>query len=425
MQSQYLTAAPEQGLSDIQITDALKAAYSFLAFSGKRVLIIAPDHTRAHSNAGFIVNSLYHMLEGCRVDVPIALGTHQAMTRSECAEMYGDIPFERIIMHDWRRSVVRLGEISADFVNEVSQRLVIRAVDVEVNKALLDGYDRIISVGQVVPHEVVGMANHSKNIFVGCGGLNMINASHMLGAFYGMERIMGIDKTPVRRVFDEALRLYLSDMPISYALTVTARRGGVPRTCGLFIGEGREGFERAVALSRRENMTILDEPLRKVVVSLDEREFRSAWLGNKAIYRTRMAIADGGELVILAPGVERFGEDAEADRLIRRYGYCGRRRVIELSRTESELSENLSAAAHLIHGSSDGRFRITYCTRLLGKSEIESACFGYLPYDEAIKRYDPASLSEGMNTMPDGERVYYISNPALGLWAARQRLGQE
>lgn len=417
MHTRYLAAQGSASLTKAQILTALNEAYADEIASCRRILIIAPDFTRLHSNAGLIVNALYHALYASDADILVALGTHAPMTRGECAEMYGDIPFERFKMHDWRSDVVRLGEVSADFVRDASDGLVSSAVAVEVNRALLDGYDRIISVGQVVPHEVVGMANHTKNIFVGCGGSDMINASHMLGAFYGMERIMGKDKTPVRRVFDEAMRLYLSELPISYALTVTTAPRGEILTHGLYIGEGRECFEKAVAQARKTNMTSVDRPFTRAVVYLDEREFKSTWLGNKAIYRTRMAMADGGELIVLAPGVERFGEDAEVDRLIRRYGYCGRERVIALCGAEPELRQNLSAAAHLIHGSADGRFKVTYCTRRLTKAEVEGVGYGYMPYDEAIRRYDPSALRNGEQTLADGESVYYISNPALGLWA--------
>lgn len=169
-------------------------------------------------------------------------------------------------------------------------------------------------------------------------------------------------------------------------------------------------------------MVLLDKPLQKAVVYLDEIEFKSTWLGNKAIYRTRMAIQDGGELVVLAPGVDKFGEDKAVDLLIRKYGYRGREYVLDTLKTAPDLAENLSAAAHLIHGSSDGRFKITYCTRHLSQQEVKGVGFAYLPYEEALKRYPKNKLESGVNTLPDGEEIYYISNPALGLWIAKERL---
>jgi hypothetical protein len=37
-----------------------------------------------------------------------------------------------------------------------------------------------------------------------------------------------------------------------------------------------------------------------------------------------------------------------------------------------------------------------------------------------IQRYDPEKLMDGYNTV-DGEEVFFISNPAVGLWAYRGR----
>ena len=260
------------------------------------------------------------------------------------------------------------------------------------------------------------MANYSKNIFVGCGGSSMINSSHMLGAFYGMERVMGRDHSPVRRLFDYAQEKFLGRVPLMYVLTVTTNRGDETLIHGLYIGNDRRLFEQAVALSQKLNLTHLDRPIQKAVVFLDEREFKSTWLGNKAIYRTRMAMADGGELIILAPGVRKFGEDAVNDRLIRKYGYVGREKVLELVRQNEDLRQNLSVAAHLIHGSADGRFRVTYCPGMLSPDEVKAAAFGYMPLSEALAKYPPCSLKDGYNTLPDGEEIFYISNPALGLW---------
>lgn len=415
-------AAGQDCLPREEVCRAVAEAFEDLRDSGKKVLLLVPDYTRYHSGAGFLANTIYHTLSGCQVDLLECLGTHVPMTRAECADMYGDIPFDRFIPHNWRTDVVKLGQVPAEFVREVSEGVMDEPIDVEVNRLVVEGgYDLILSIGQVVPHEVVGMANHSKNIFVGCGGSSMINSSHILGAFYGMERMMGRDHTPVRKVFDYALEHFLADLPLSFLLTVTTAPGGEIHTHGVFLGADRSYFEDAVALAQEKNLILMDQPIQKAVVYLNPAEFHSTWLGNKAVYRTRMAIADGGELLILAPGIEKFGEDPQVDQLIRKYGYCGRENVIRLCQTQQDLRENLSAAAHLIHGSSDGRFSITYCTEKVTKEEVEGVCFGYQPYSEAAKRYDPDTLTDGWHTLPDGETFFYISNPALGLWADRDK----
>lgn len=409
------------GINDSELISALKTSVEGRQL--KKILLLPPDYTRMYSGAGRIVAKYYDMLSDvCDIDIMPALGTHVPMTREECTAFFGEkVPFEKILVHNWRKDVVKIGEVPAEFVSEVSEGLVNEKIDVEVNKRLLDkSYDLIISIGQVVPHEVVGMANYSKNIFVGCGGSSMINSSHMLGAFYGLERIMGKDFSPVRKVFDYAQEHFLCDLPLVYVLTVTTNKGDETFIHGLYIGSTRKEFELAVENSQSRNLTYVDEPLKKVVVYLDPREFKSTWLGNKAVYRTRLAIADGGDLIVLAPGVNRFGEDEDNDKLIRKYGYVGREKVLELVKTQEDLKNNLSVAAHLIHGSSDGRFNITYATAQLTGDEVRSAAFGYMPYDEAVRRYDPAKLIDGFNTLEDGEEIFYISNPALGLWGLKE-----
>jgi len=413
------------GIDEITLKEALIKSLADKKGSLKKVLLIPPDFTRMYSGAGIITAIYYELLKDhCLVEIMPALGTHEPMSKAECKEFFGSaVPMESIIAHNWRNDVVKIGEVPGSFIDEVSEGLMKDPVDVEVNKRLLDkSYDLIISIGQVVPHEVVGMANYSKNIFVGCGGSKMINSSHMLGAFYGMERIMGKDFSPVRKVFDYAETNFIKDMPLMYVLTVTTQVGDKAAIHGLYIGRDRKLFEEAVKLSQKKNLTYVEKPLQKVVVYLDEREFKSTWLGNKAIYRTRMAIKDGGELIILAPGIKKFGEDESNDVLIRKYGYVGRKNVLHLVDQRSDIKNNLSVAAHLIHGSSDDRFTITYAVEKLTKEEVESANFKYMPLKSAYEKYDPKKLKDGFNTLDDGEEIFYISNPALGLWIDRNKL---
>ncbi len=413
-------------ISDEELLGALKKSLEGRKLS--RILLLPPDLTRLHSYAGKITALYYGMLKDtCQVDIMPALGTHDAMTRAECLEFFGpEVPYEAILPHNWRNDIVKIGQVPSDFVSEVSDGLIDYPIDVEVNKRLMDiSYDLIISIGQVVPHEVVGMANYSKNIFVGCGGKTIINRSHFLGAVYGMERMMGRDHSPVRKVFDYAEHNFIQHLPLLYVLTVTTVESGHVNLDGLFIGRDRKLFEEAVALSQQKNLIFLDKPLKKVVVYLDEREFKSTWLGNKAVYRTRMAIADDGELIIMAPGVRKFGEDEAIDKLIRKYGYVGRIKVLEHYKANADLQENLSAAAHLIHGSSDGRFSITYAVQKLSREEIEQVGFTYKPYTEVHAKYDPSILKDGFNTMEDGEKIFFISNPAIGLWASKSLFEKE
>ena len=428
MEDMFRIAETAEGLSNAEIAQELEAAFAaWEAEKGpvRNALVIPPDFTRYHSNAGFITQVFYRLLtaKGANVDVLPALGTHVPVSASQWATMFGDIPYEKMIVHNWRTDVVKLGEVPAAEIEKITEGLWKEPVDVEVNRRLMDEkYDLIVSPGQVVPHEVIGMANHAKNIFVGIGGADMINKSHMIGAVCGMEKAMGRDHTPVRQIFDYAFTHYVAQRPILWVLTVNTAPGGKIRSHGLFIGQGRNCLTEAVKLAQVKNVDYVEHGLKKCVVYLDGSEFKTTWLGNKAIYRTRMAMADGGELIILAPAVHQFGEDQTVDGLIRKYGYKGRLHTLEVFRRDdaADLRANMGAAAHLIHGSSDGRFSITYCVKDISKEEIESVGFKAADYDEMARKYDPAKLEYGSNTV-DGEEVYFIPNPALGLWINREK----
>ena len=419
-------------ISDEEIAKLLEQA--LLDWESRRgavrnALVIPPDFTRFHSNAGFITQVFYRLLtaKGANVDILPALGTHVPVSESQWKTMFGDIPYGKMLVHNWRTDVVRLGEVPAAEVERISEGLWKNPVSVEVNRRLMDDkYDLIVSPGQVVPHEVIGMANHAKNIFVGIGGSDMINKSHMIGAVCGMEKAMGRDHTPVRQLFDYAFDHYVAHRPILWVLTVNTAPGGRIASHGLFIGEGRNCLTEAVKLAQQRNIDYVEHGLRKCVVYLDPSEFSSTWLGNKAIYRTRMAMADGGELIVLAPGVKQFGEDKAVDGLIRKYGYRGRLHTLEVFKRPDadDLRANMGAAAHLIHGSSDGRFSITYCVREIAREEVEGVGFKAASYDEMSAKYDPTKLKYGYNVV-DGEEIYFIPNPALGLWINREKFNEQ
>jgi len=392
----------------------------------KKVLVIPPDFTRYHSRAGELTNFAWQYYSEVLTDILPALGTHFEMKESEITKMFGDIPKSLFRVHNWRDDIVTVGIVPSEFVEEVSEGKVNFQWEAQVNKLLIEGnFDLILSIGQVVPHEVVGMANYNKNIFVGTGGVEGINKSHYLGAAYGMERMMGRADTPVRKVLNYASEHFTRDMPIVYVQTVVGKNEeGALETKGMFIGDDVECFNKAAKLSLEVNFEMLDKPLKKVVVYLDPEEFKSTWLGNKSVYRTRMAIDDGGELIVLAPGLKEFGEDKTIDKLIRKYGYVTTPEVLKLVEQNEDLRENLSAAAHLIHGSSENRFTITYCPGYLTKEEIESVNFQYADLDEMTKKYDPSKLKDGFNIV-EGEEIFYISNPAIGLWAYKERFKQQ
>ncbi len=388
----------------------------------KSVLAVPPDRSREHSRAGDLTRYVWQHYGGCLKAVLPAIGTHTPMRPDQIGHMFGGVPLELFKVHNWRTDIETLGELPAEYIREQSEGKLNYTWLAQVNRLISQGgFDLILSIGQVVPHEVIGMANHSKNILIGTGGREGINRSHYLGAVYGMERIMGRAENPVRNVLNLACERFLRHLPIVYVQTVVGRgKNGGLAVRGLFIGDDLECFLRAAELSLKVNFEMVDEPIKKAVVYLDPTEFHSTWIGNKAVYRTRMALADGAELIILAPGVREFGEDKGIDALIREYGYRGTPATLKAVKENADLAADLSAAAHLIHGSSEGRFKITWCPAELSREEIEGVGFAYSDLKTMIKRYDPQKLRHGYNRV-GGEEIFFVANPGLGLWAHRSR----
>jgi len=393
----------------------------------KRVLLLPPDITRAHSGAGWITEEFYKIFsQTAEVHVIPTLGQHVPHTDEQNRWMFGSIPLDRIHVHDWRNGSRTIGEVSVDFVKEATAGKVDWAIPVSVDNFLLDGeWDLIINVGHVVPHEVLGFANHNKNYFIGLGGKPMICASHMAAACCGIENNLGTLISPLRACYNKAEDDFLGNFPDMYFEVVMAydENGELGHT-GVYVGNDLETYLDAAKASREQNITVVP-PLKKVVAVMQGDEFYSTWVANKAVYRTRKAMADDGELIILAPGLKRFGEQEDVDILIRKYGYSGTENILKLWKTEPMLQDLTHGTAHLIHGSSEGRFRITYAPGHLTREEIESVCFGYADLNEMLALYDPAKMKNGFNTMPNGEEVYYISTPSAGLWTTAEKLNQD
>ncbi len=420
----YSRGSKTDNITPEEVRAALKQVFDGMG-PKRRVMAIPPDFTRFNSYAGPITEMVYDYYGDTLTDVMPALGTHSPMTPEQIKTMFGHVPADKFRVHDWRHDVRTIGTIPSEYVKEVSEGRLDYEMQAQVNKLLLDpSFDLILSIGQVVPHEVIGMANYTKNIFVGVGGSDFINKSHFIGATYGMERIMGRAKSPVRDVFEYAKVHFAQNIPIVYVLTVRGKdeKTGEMITQGLFIGDDFECFQKAADLSLETNFIMVDHQIKKCIVYLDPEEFKSTWLGNKSVYRTRMALADDAELIVLALALKEFGEDKTIDELIRKYGYKGTPHTLKCTNENADLQANLGASAHLIHGSSEGRFTITYCPGDgMTREEIEGVGFKYCHYNDMVARYPLDTLKDGWNIMPDGEEIYYISNPALGLWAHRDR----
>jgi nickel-dependent lactate racemase len=428
---------PRRRVEEI-LDQALLEAQQRVCINPKRVLLLPPDITRMHSGAGWITEYFYQRLSpAADVHVIPTLGQHEPHTREQNAQMFGSIPHERIHPHDWRGGCVKVGQVPADYVKQATAGAADWAFPLWLNRMLIEEkWDLIINIGHVVPHEVLGFANHNKNYFIGLGGKELICASHMAAACCGIENNLGNLITPVRQCFNWAEEQFLARLPDFYVLLTLAherhplppqaggplRSEGTPLVhTGIFVGDDLETYLAAARQSRQQNITVLEQPLKKVVCVMQGDEFFSTWVANKAVYRTRMALADGGELVIIAPGLKRFGEQPEVDALIRKYGYCGTGRVMELYRQNADMQDLAHATAHLIHGSSEGWFTIRYAPGHLTRAEIEQVGFAYADLAETLRRYPIDRLQTGFNAV-SGERIYFIPTPSAGLWATPEKL---
>lgn len=415
---------PDQFLSDQEVDKHVRSTLGSLG-EKQNVLAVVPDITRRHSYAGPISQTIDRFYGDQLTDVLPALGTHRPMTDGELDRMYTGITKSKFREHRWREDVLTIGEVPASFVKEVTQGVYNQPWPAQLNQLVCrGGHDLIVSVGQVVPHEVIGMANYNKNLFVGTGGSDGINESHFIGAAYGMEKAMGRSDSPLRKILNYAQDHFCQDLPVLYILTVVdTDENGDPKVKGLYIGDDHDCFEQACLLSQQVNITQLDDPIQNAIVYLDPEEFHTTWLGNKAIYRTRMAMADEGNLIILGPEIQGFGEDDQIDQLIRKYGYRDSETVLKLVDENEDLRNNLSAAAHLIHGSPEGRFNVTYCPGKLTKQEIESVGYQYGDLDWWTKRL-PEERATGQSIQIEDQSYFYIDNPALGLWSTAERFAR-
>ncbi len=157
----------------------------------RRVLLVPPDHTRLHSRAGVITVELVTRLEAGGVTVGVvlpALGTQVRMSAEDTVALFRPgLGYERLLHHDWRRRLPAIGEIAGDEVSTITGGSFDQPIPVEVDEQLLfEDWDLVVSIGQVVPHEVIGMANFTKNIVIGLGGAPTIHRSHFVGAVVGM-----------------------------------------------------------------------------------------------------------------------------------------------------------------------------------------------------------------------------------------------
>src|SRR5207253_9929443 len=240
------------------------------------VLLLPPDITRMHSGSGWITECFYKRLKDeADIHVIPTLGQHEPHTREQNAQMFGSIPHERIHPHDWRGGCTYLGDVPADYVKEATGGCADWKFPVWLNSMLMsEPWDFVINIGHVVPHEVLGFANHNKNYFIGLGGKELICAAHMAAATYGIENNLGKLITPLRSCFNWAENRFLRHLPDVY-FQVVMKRDTQNRlvTSGVYAGDDLETYLMAAKASGKESITVVDRPISKIVALMQGEEF--------------------------------------------------------------------------------------------------------------------------------------------------------
>ena len=305
------------------VGDRIAEACPASDYRGKKVLLIVPDGTRT-APVGLLFHTLHEHLGAVTkaLDVMVALGTHPPMSeeaicrRLEISESDRHSTYSRVqcFNHEWHNptALKRIGVIAAEEIRELSGGLFSRDVPVEVNKRVFD-YDRILIVGPVFPHEVVGFSGGNKYLFPGISGPELLNFFHWLGAVITTPRIIGSKWTPVRKVVDRAAAM-LEIEKICIAMVVRSDES----LAGLFIGTPEQAWDEASELSKQVHIVYKDYPFH-TILSCAPPMYGEIWTAGKAMYKLEPVLASGGELILYAPHVREISETH--GKTIREVGY--------------------------------------------------------------------------------------------------------
>ncbi|MFZ9856764.1 MAG: lactate racemase domain-containing protein [Roseiflexaceae bacterium] len=307
-------------LDDAQLLTQISAGLATRAWRNQRVLVLIPDGTRTMPMPRFYA-VLSHLLRqaGARQQTwMVALGTHPAMDDAALTQLLGvdmaQLPADvRVVNHAWQdaETLVSVGRIDAAEMRQLSGGLSTEAVDVRINRAVLE-HDQILICGPVFPHEVVGFSGGNKYLFPGISGPDVINATHWLGALLTSYAIIGTPHTAVRSVIDRAAQLIPTPRFAVCAVVTTA---GVH---GVFIDSPEQAWAAAAKLSSHIHMRWLDKPVQRVIAVLPTM-YDELWVGSKGMYKSEPVVADGGEVVIYAPHLREVS--VVHGKIIRQIGY--------------------------------------------------------------------------------------------------------
>ncbi len=293
-------------LTDEQARQIVAAAADALKPDGRSVLAIVPDHTRT-CPLPMLARALRQALAGraTKLDFLIALGTHPPLDSRHVERLFGVEPGQweavfgesRAINHDWqdRRRLRHVGSLGASDVERITGGLFRMEVDVSVNGLIFE-YDRVLILGPVFPHEVVGFSGGNKYFFPGICGPELLNFFHWLGAVITNPKIIGTKHTPVRATVDRAAAMLEAD---KFALCLVVTHEGLK---GMYFGRPEEAWSAAADLSAQVHVVYVDHPYDSVLAAAP-RMYDDIWTAGKCMYKMEPVVADGGELIIYAPHV--------------------------------------------------------------------------------------------------------------------------
>ena len=388
----------------------IRSAMANIVLHG-RVLVLVPDHTRTFPHPAVlrsIATAISPRVE--QVDVMIALGTHPGLSDAEIGKLF-DLPSQpqavdavTIVNHEWWNpaELADFGVIPADEVEVLSEGRLRIDVPVRLNRRLRE-YDHLVVCGPVFPHEVAGFSGGNKYFVPGVAAREIIDVTHWVGALITSSAVLGRADTPVRRFIDRAVSLIPTARHAICLVIDPAQR------IQTFAGTPEDAFEAAARASAEVHIRRVAEPVERALAILPEM-YDELWVGAKGMYKLEPVVADGGELVVVAPHLHEVSRTH--GKLIGEIGY----HVRDYFTAQWERFEHIpwGVLAHSTHLRGTGtyldgverpRIDVTLATGIPA-AECEALGLGYL--DPATVDVDEWRASGALVVDHAGEMLYVL-----------------
>jgi nickel-dependent lactate racemase len=297
-------------LTEQDISKVISQEFPSDVTAGKEILVLTPDTTRT-CPLPMMIRLLHDKIgnNAARLDYMVALGTHTPLSDEAILKLYGVSAKERqtlfkntqFLNHRWDLpdTLVRIGWIEEEKIEELSEGRLKERVPVDINKAIYD-YDLIIVLGPVFPHEVVGFSGGAKYLFPGISGGEFLHSFHWLGAVVTCPGTIGIKHTPVREVINQAMRLV--DVEVRCLAMVVKNQDEL---FGLSAGGCKEAWSQAADISAKVHIIVKDKAYH-TVLGVCPPMYDEIWTGGKVMYKLEQVVADDGKLIIYAPHISEI-----------------------------------------------------------------------------------------------------------------------